>query len=170
MYITVVRSHSHLPEPTALRLLELIKVLLRERAHGRNTGGSRRRRDEDYILLGHGAKLTEEGPHALCITLRLFVDKRKLLNVRQRLDIRGLHSRFIKRSLVIRGIVVGKLYDLLQICQLSLFQFLPGKCLQFLVPVLVINISAHFSILRFYYSLKFLSINSHFASRDCSMK
>ena len=39
--------------------------------------------------------------------------------------------------------IVGELHNLLQILQLLLFKLLTGHGFQFLIPVLVIHISAH---------------------------
>ena len=77
------------------------------------------------------------------VTLRLLVNERELLNIRKGFDIRRLHAGFVKGPLVVRRMVIGKLYHFLEVPQLSLLQFLSRERLQLLIPVLAIYISAH---------------------------
>ena len=79
--VPVGGPHAHLPEPAALRFLELVKVLLGEGAHGRNTGGTGGGGNEDHVFFRHGAQFTEEGADALGVALRPLVDERELPNV-----------------------------------------------------------------------------------------
>ncbi len=75
--------------------------------------GAGGRGDKHHILFGNRSKFPKEGPNALCITLCRFIDERKLLNIRKGFDIRRLHTGFVKGPLVVRRMVIGKLYNFL---------------------------------------------------------
>ena len=147
MDIPVVGPHADLPEPAALRFLELIKILLGEGAHGGHAGGTGRSGNEDHVLLRHGGQFPQEGTHTLGIPLGLLVNKGELLNVLQGLDIGRLHAGLVKGPLVIRSVVIGELHDLLEVLQLLLLQLRARKGFQFLIPVLVMNVPAHNDLL-----------------------
>ena len=135
MQVAVVLPHPGLVEPPALHVLPLVEVLLRERGHRRNPGGSRRGRHEDHVLLGDGAEKPEERALALGVPLGQLVDEREFHHVGERLEVRRLHPRLVERFLVVRRVLVGELQLPFELGQLELLELGAGHGLDLRPPV-----------------------------------
>ena len=138
MNVTVVRTHTSLPEQTSLGVLPQVEVLLREGAYRGNARGARGSGHEDDVVFGNGAHLAEEGANMLGIALRLLVDEGKLLNVAQRLDVLGGNAGLVETTMVVHGIVVGVLHHLLKTLELKLLKLGARHALDFGIVVFLI--------------------------------
>lgn len=82
----------------------------------------------------------------LRLTLGLLVYERELVQIGKRLQIAGLDARFVERSLVPDGVVVGVLQHRLQTIELQLLKLGTGHALDLRVVILLRcrNVLCHF--------------------------
>ena len=138
MEIAVVGAHARLPEQAALRMLEVLEVLLGERAHGGNARRTRGGGHIDHVVFGHGAHLAEEAAHSLTVAFGLLVGEGVLLvELLERFDM-TVEAELVPLAMIVGAVRVGEGEFLVEPLELELLQLGTRHGLDFPIVVLLV--------------------------------